>query len=154
MHASHDKLPLHKHIEHVISLSFIQNAQPQTCTNSEVTFCLVRKKETTSETTVYRVSGRWQSRATICFPICSRLQCCSPCRLRPASSISLSCVCLSLCCDRWDISCFLNWETWFSDAFDSNICTLYDANTALVRAPGFIMSLTWSFDSHEGNWHP
>lgn len=34
-----------------------------------------------------------------------------PRRQQPASSISSPCVCLSLCCDERDVSCFLNWET-------------------------------------------
>ena len=34
-----------------------------------------------------------------------------PSRQQPASSISSPRVCLSLCCDERDVSCFLNWET-------------------------------------------
>lgn len=88
----------------------------------------------TSQTTIYLVSGRWQSWTTICFLICTRLQRCLPCQQQPGSSISLLCVCLSLCCDRWRASCFLNWET---DGYVIHL--ILSANVGLVK----LLALFW-----------
>ncbi len=99
-------------------------------------------KKKNSETTVYLVSGRWQSWTTICFPICTRLQCCLPCRQQPASSISLPRVCLSLCCDRRDISCALNRETSGYVMHLIPIFWLSAMQMRLWHAPAFITRCT------------
>lgn len=79
--------------------------------NFEVTFSAGRKKQKPQRQQYILSRGDGKAGPQFVFLFALDCNVAFPRRQQPASSISSPCVCLSLCCDERDVSCFLNWET-------------------------------------------